>query len=81
MHINMNYEYRVYKKNAPLCFLYISAPIKATEIVFIWEDRGDPTVRFEYKTNSEWYTVAEILAKWFGASISWNVVHRQKYNL
>ena len=58
------------KKNAPLCFLYISAPIKATEIVFIWEDRGDPTVRFEYKTNSERYTVAEILAKWFGASIS-----------
>ena len=27
-------DYRVYKKNAPLCFLYISAsaPIKATEI-------------------------------------------------
>ena len=23
------------KKNAPLCFLYISAPIKAAEIVFI----------------------------------------------
>ena len=38
--------YRVYKKNAPLYFLYISAPIKATEI-FIWEDRGDPTVCFE----------------------------------
>ena len=55
------------KKNAPLYFLYISAPIKATEIVFIWEDRGDPTVRFEYKTNSERYTVAEILAKRVGA--------------
>ena len=41
------------KKNAPLCFLYISAPIKATEIVFIWKDRGYPTVPFEYKTNSE----------------------------
>ena len=54
----------------PICFLHISAAIKATEIVFIWEDRGDPTVRFEYKTNSERYTVAEILAKWFGASIS-----------
>ena len=25
--------YRVYKKNAPLYFLYISAPIKATEVV------------------------------------------------
>ena len=54
----------------PLYFLYISAPIKATEIVFIVEDRGDPIVRFEYKTNSKRYTVAEILAKWFGASIS-----------
>ena len=62
--------YRVYKKNAPLYFLYISATIKATEIVFIVEDRGDPIVRFEYKTNSKRYTVAEILAKWFGASIS-----------
>ena len=62
--------YRVYQKNGPLCFLYISAPIKATEIVFIWKDRGDSTVRFEYKTNSEQYTVDEILVKWFGASIS-----------
>ena len=59
-----------------LCFFYILAPIKATEIVFIWEDRRDPTVCFEYKTDSERYicekkcTVAEILAKWFGASIS-----------
>ena len=44
--------------------------MKAAEKVFIWEDRGDPAVRFEYKTNSEQYTVAEILAKWFGASIS-----------
>ena len=68
------------KKNAPLCFLYISAPIKATEIVFIWEEIRDSTVCFEYKTDSEQYTVVEILAKCFGASISWNVVHRQKYN-
>ena len=60
----------VSKKNAPLYFLYFSAPIKATELVFIWEERGDPIVRFEYKTNSEGYTVAEILAKRFGASIS-----------
>ena len=41
------------KKNVPLCFLYILAPIKATEMFFIWEDRGNPAVRFEYKTNSE----------------------------
>ena len=51
-------------------FKDISAPIEATEIVFIWEGRRDPTVRFEYKTNSERYTVAKILAKWFDASIS-----------
>ena len=57
-------------KNVPLCFLYISAPIKATEIVFIWNDRGDPIVHFEYKTDSEQHTIAEILANWFGASIS-----------
>ena len=64
------------KKNAPLCFLYISNPIKATEIVFILEDRGDLSVCFKYKMSSERYTVAEILAKRFGASISWNVVYR-----
>ena len=34
--------------------------MKATEIVFIWEDRRDPTVRFEYKTDSEHYTVGDI---------------------
>ena len=39
----------MYKKNAPIYFLYISAPIKATEIVFIWEDRGDPIVRLNTK--------------------------------
>ena len=53
-----------------LCFFYILAPIKATDIVFIWEDRRDTTVCFEYKTDSEQYTVADILAKRFGASIS-----------
>ena len=58
------------KKNAPHCFLYISAPIKATEIVFVWEEKGHPTARFVYKIESERYFVAEILAKWFGASIS-----------
>ena len=36
----------MHKKNATLCFLYISAPIKATEIVFIWEDRGDKCLHF-----------------------------------
>ena len=40
------------KKCATL-FLDISAPIKAKEIVFIWEDKRDPIVRFEYKTDSE----------------------------
>ena len=34
-------------------FLYISASIKATEIVIVWDDRGDLTVRFGYKTDSE----------------------------
>ena len=59
------------KQNAPVCFLYISAPIKATEIVFIWDDRGDPVVRFEYKTDSEQFTVGcRDISKWFGASIS-----------
>ena len=57
-------------KNAQVCFLYISAAIKHTEIVFILEDRRDHTVAFEYKTDSEQYTVSEILAKWGGASIS-----------
>ena len=50
--------------------IVFSAPIKATEIISIWKDRGDPTVRFEYKMNSEQYTVVKILEKLFGASIS-----------
>ena len=42
--------------------------MKAAEKVFIWEDRGDPAVRFEM--DSEQCMVAEILAKWFGTSFS-----------
>ena len=60
-----------YKKNEQLCFLYsISAPIKATEMVFIWKDKIDSIVRFEYKMDLESCIVAEIFSKWFGASIS-----------
>ena len=51
-------------------FVFFISLLKATENVFIWKDRGDPTVRFKYKTESEQYTVAKILAKWFGAPIS-----------
>ena len=40
--------------------LYYSAHKKATTMVFIWGDRGYPAVRFEYKTASEWYLVAEL---------------------
>ena len=40
------------------------------KIVFKWKDRGDPLVCYEYKTDSEQETVAEILEKWFGVSIS-----------
>ena len=32
---------------------------------FIWGDRGYPAVRFEYKTASEQYLVAELWAKQF----------------
>ena len=40
------------KNNEPLCFLYILAPT-ATEMIFFWQDRGDPTVRLAYKSDSE----------------------------
>ena len=33
----------------PLSFLFVSAPIKATEMVFIWEDRRDPAAHFDTK--------------------------------
>ena len=55
----------MFKRNEPLCFLYILASIQVTEMGF----REDPTVRFGYKTDSEQCTVNEILPKWFGASI------------
>ena len=35
---------------------------KAIAMVFIWGDRGYPAARFEYKTASERYLVAELLA-------------------
>ena len=34
-------------------------------MIFIWGDRGYPAVRFEYKTASERYSVAELKAKHF----------------
>ena len=40
--------------------LYYSACEKATAMVFIWDDRGYPAVRFEYKMASERFLVAEI---------------------
>ena len=43
------------KKLAVLFSLFM-APIKATEMVFIRENRGDPAVHCEYNTNSERYT-------------------------
>ena len=30
----------------------------------MWDDRGYPPVRFEYRTDSDGYTVAEIFAEW-----------------
>ena len=37
-----------------------SARKKAIPIVFIWVDKGYPADRFEYKTASERYLVAEL---------------------
>ena len=48
---------------------------------FIWKDRGDPIVCFEYKKDFERCTVAEIWGKWFGASISLNAVYRDLKNV
>ena len=52
-------------QNKAFSFLYYSAHKKATAMVFIWGDRGYPAVRFECKTASERYSVAEIYAKQF----------------
>ena len=46
--------------NSKFCLVYYSARKKATAMVFIWGDRGDHAVRFEYETASERYLVAEI---------------------
>ena len=46
--------------NTAFLLLYYSACKKATAMVFIWGDIGYPAVRFEYKTASEQYLVAEI---------------------
>ena len=47
-------------QNTAFLLLYYSASKKATAMVFIWGDRGYPAVRFEYKTASERYLVAEL---------------------
>ena len=54
-----------YFQNTAFWWLYYSACKKATAMFFIWGDRGYPAVRFEYKTASEQYLVAEIWAKQF----------------
>ena len=51
---NKNFE------NTAFLLLYDTACKNATSMVFIWGDRGYPGVRFEYKTASERYLVAEI---------------------
>ena len=52
-------------QNIAFLLLYYSACKKATAKVFISSDRGYPAVRFEYKTVSERYLVAELWAKQF----------------
>ena len=47
-------------QNTAFLLLYYSASKKATAMVFIWGDRGYPAVRFEYKTASERYLIAEL---------------------
>ena len=47
-------------ENAAFWLLYYSSCKKATAIGFIRDDRGYPADRFEYKTASERYLVAEI---------------------
>ena len=53
-------------QNTVFLLPYYSACKKTTAMVFIWGDRRYPAVRFEYKTASEKYLVAEIQAKEFG---------------
>ena len=54
--------------NSTFCLLQYSACKKATAMIFIWGDRWYPAVRFEYKTVSERYLVAELWAKHFWVS-------------
>ena len=72
-------------KNAPLCFLYISAPTKATEMIVLWEDRGDPTVWFVYKMDSDCYTkwtlIATQLLRYLVHQHLEMLFHRQKYRV
>ena len=46
--------------NLLVIFWNLAHKKKATAIVFIGGDRGYPAVRFEYKTASERYLVAEL---------------------
>ena len=50
----------VFFQNTAILLLYYSACEKATTMFFIGGDRGYPAARFEYKTASERYLVAEI---------------------
>ena len=52
-------------QNTAFLLLYYSACKTATSMAFIWGDRGCPAVRFEYKTASERYLVAELWAQQF----------------
>ena len=52
-------------QNTAFLLFYYSACKKATLMVFMWYERGCPAVRFEYKTPSERYLVAELWAKQF----------------
>ena len=47
-------------QNTVFLLVYYSACKKATAMAFILGDRGYPAVRFEYKTASERYLVAEL---------------------
>ena len=47
-------------QNTIFLLLYYSACKKATSMDFLWDDRGYPAVRFEYKTASERFLVIEI---------------------
>ena len=56
----MKQQKTLYFENTDFWLLYYSACKKATAIGFILGDRGYPALRFEYKSASERYLVAEI---------------------